>query len=1597
MSAEEELARYIVSMEVQDNDVLGRITAILDQVRTRFTAAFSNLPGVGTDLIEAGIGKQVATVDEAIVQMERLKGIMAEVQGSLGVGVSNNVGAAFIDAEIGALDRLIAKTREAAAIRAELASATSVPQAEAAAVQAVRERGPIVDEATARTAGTPGSNYQVLAQRLSDAGGTIEQITTKLQDMGVRGQALRDILDGVTTAETRAAEAYQARHSVATAEAAAGSAVASRGTLGPNGAALVAESEARLDAGAQARLVDDVTTAKGRLVTAVDKVAANVQAVLGEEDASKIPAALARLDTSINARDSASRALAAAEQRLADATEKQAAAAATAAERQANIEAIPQNPVLAAAASGDSSALLDAMGVEQARTLKIQQLQLDTAILERKQLELASASETAAAEGDIASLTKLADDQARLRLQIAAKRNAIEEQTAAEDAASGGNGGFFGGLLGTRGGGGGGGGGDILNQAGFALKYYAFYQVFAIGQKLITDTRTATEQYSLAVNQLTIALGGNYEAASQMAQQYASIATNLAVAPATAVNAATQFTRAYRDTSGSAGLIGAQVGSVMQLLESTGDPEKDQQANQKRLEDLIAISKNYGTGAAGASQVYDEATKIGQLYGYQKGGDLLSGTAQIADLLKGSGFSQEQGLALVASVMQSTGGNSDQAAGDLKRFLGRQGQTSFNDIFSKYGINQNQTLEQELQQFAPIFQGLDSSQQEAIIGKLGGGRAGAAVQAVLENYKELNASAKEGANSVGAAQDQASERLKKFAGEIEKLHGDITAIATDVGNSGIGDVFGLALQSLDPLLRGVDDLLKYFNSWPTAIKDVTAALILMKAAGAISGGGGITGFLGNVGGLVLPGMGRGAAGAAESAAVSGGEAVVERSGLAAAMAGVSGLAASAGGLATAAGSAALALGPLAIILGTLAVMGQSADQQARDAANAANASAALKASKAVGDRGSQADPGAVKGALAQLESAKSAVDREIHNSSGIDDFWTATGHWDAWNHMPADARQAQARSLQAQIDARKEQQQQAEAVQAASEAAASRGAGEAAIFDALPDGGFGNIPGGLNALKSQRVPVAQAAKDLNALINKTFGDSVDALEKLFNPAQGDQGFQQELQRQAKLVGTERDPAQQLADYGTILKEAQTALASATQSGDATLIDQAQTEVDTASKAYYALLVKNTKAKVDSIKALEGNNAKSQAEIRAIVTQALNEAAKGGDVDTVVQLLAGVDKAFLTSYTNQVKGMIAALQAGQAALNKAAALATQEAQFAAADTSGADSANAVEHALQQTKPADGHGFFVGNSALNAAAANAQKIADQQKILDTINLATPYSAPSGSDFKFPKEPKTPGPTAAQIEEARLAAQEIPGDPLSAAATNLAVARYKMSEPKNAEQYWQAVKALHQAQYDYAKAQLAAADDANLLAIDMTDPVAMAREKVTAAAAQLAMDRNRGALYDVTNKDQVALRQAQNDAEKQAFSQQFSDAQTNYQLQRISLGAYLSYLNSQHDYLTSVQHKSRQQIDELNQVDQALQSLAQQMQGQFNLGAITMPSVYEVRRAVVSGAYSNAITNNVTIQIAGTDQTAVRSVLGEYLGQGVMQTVSVTPSKV
>lgn len=154
-------------------------------------------------------------------------------------------------------------------------------------------------------------------------------------------------------------------------------------------------------------------------------------------------------------------------------------------------------------------------------------------------------------------------------------------------------------------------------------------------------------------------------------------------------------------------------------------------------------------------------------------------------------------------------------------------------------------------------------------------------------------------------------------------------------------------------------------------------------------------------------------------------------------------------------------------------------------------------------------------------------------------------------------------------------------------------------------------------------------------------------------------------------------------------------------------------------------------------------------------------------------------------------------------------------------------------------------------------------------------------------------------------------------------------------------QGIMQKRQAELDYA----ATLDQ---LSGDITDPVENARDALKDARRRKAYDRRHGASADTLKKDDLAIRQDENQLEAAKFQQRLSDAQTNYELGRSSFGAYMKYLDSEHDRLTKIKHKNRQQQDELNDIDRAIKGLNDQMQGQFNLGDIKLPTVYQARRA-------------------------------------------------
>jgi len=229
------------------------------------------------------------------------------------------------------------------------------------------------------------------------------------------------------------------------------------------------------------------------------------------------------------------------------------------------------------------------------------------------------------------------------------------------------------------------------------------------------------------------------------------------------------------------------------------------------------------------------------------------------------------------------------------------------------------------------------------------------------------------------------------------------------------------------------------------------------------------------------------------------------------------------------------------------------------------------------------------------------------------------------------------------------------------------------------------------------------------------------------------------------------------------------------------------------------------------------------------------------------------------------------------------------------------------------------------------------------------------------------------------------------------------------KGTTAYYQALASYYQAQQGLQDAIVNAGKVAAQAHSDLTNPVAQAKIDLQTAIRKQNADKRAHRGPDVIAQDYVDTQNARNALEAASFQQRLSDVQTADQLGRISHQAYLKYLQHEHDRLSAIAHRTRQQQDELNQVDQLIQQANQQLQGQFNLGDIKLPTVYEVRRYIQQSA-SAAITAasaigghpggpagaNTTIYVNGADTAFVLQVLGQYLGPATVSTRAVTTTR-
>jgi hypothetical protein len=268
------------------------------------------------------------------------------------------------------------------------------------------------------------------------------------------------------------------------------------------------------------------------------------------------------------------------------------------------------------------------------------------------------------------------------------------------------------------------------------------------------------------------------------------------------------------------------------------------------------------------------------------------------------------------------------------------------------------------------------------------------------------------------------------------------------------------------------------------------------------------------------------------------------------------------------------------------------------------------------------------------------------------------------------------------------------------------------------------------------------------------------------------------------------------------------------------------------------------------------------------------------------------------------------------------------------------------------------------------------------------------------------------AAQVDASKQAnsnrAARIGGD-LGNARAELQNARLELQKyAKGTQEYNAALGQLYTAQNAMADAVREAQANRRLLAGDITDPVYEAAVEADRAAAKYKADRKRFAPGGINRDEQAQLDVDQLDArraraaeEQAAFQQKFNDMQVAESLGQISHAAYIQYLQNEHDRLEKIKNKTRQQIEQQQQIDQALKAATDAMTGQFNLGDIKLPTPYEVRRYIQSttGAQlvgaQTATGPTTNVYIDGTDIGAVMTVVREALGAGVT-TYTTAPKK-
>lgn len=237
------------------------------------------------------------------------------------------------------------------------------------------------------------------------------------------------------------------------------------------------------------------------------------------------------------------------------------------------------------------------------------------------------------------------------------------------------------------------------------------------------------------------------------------------------------------------------------------------------------------------------------------------------------------------------------------------------------------------------------------------------------------------------------------------------------------------------------------------------------------------------------------------------------------------------------------------------------------------------------------------------------------------------------------------------------------------------------------------------------------------------------------------------------------------------------------------------------------------------------------------------------------------------------------------------------------------------------------------------------------------------------------------------------------LGAVKNRLADAAQALDDAKNKHvgDVLSAQAAYNKALYEYSSAQLDLAQQLDR-SYDFTDPIQAGQKGLKDITDRLkARDKNGNLLEADPDRRALLAKDADHQRianEKTAFDQRQKDISDYEQIGRITHADALQMRKADRAQLAAeiasmktTDEGYRQKQDELTELDKTIKSATDRFQGQFNIGQIKLPTVYEIRRSLGVGpadtrtSVGDYVTNNVSIN--GADFTKVVAYLNGVLG--------------